>query len=542
MFPRPLTYPPGWLWLCGLLAGAMLALRPALPIDETRYLAVGWEMWWRESWAVPYLNGGYYDGKPPLLFWLMHAGWAMFGVNEWWPRLLPAMFGAGQLALTAAVARRLWPQDASAAALAPWLLAGSLLWAWFCSALMFDTMLGFFALGSVLALLRAAQDRNARAYVWAGVALGLGILAKGPVVFLPALFTVLGVRWWSCGALGGRRWYLGALAAAGIALLVALTWLVPMALASDAEYLRDMTLRQTLGYTVNSFSHQRPLWWYLPLLPLVLFPWSVWPGAWRALARLRAIAPDPGVRLCVLWAVGTLATFSVISGKQAHYLLLGFPALALLIARGLQAAQRAADASVALPALVCFAGGAALLALALGAGPAAAASGLVALAAGPIEAAAAGFAGIGAAMLAARRASLVGQVRLLAASTCAAVLLAAWAVTHAAWPAYDVRPMSEQLARVEAAGAPLAIAGAYHGEYHFHGRLRRRIAPLAPEQVPAWAEANPSGYLLAYYRGDRWPVPGLPEPAFQSRFRSGTMVLWHAAQLAADPRIVESVK
>jgi 4-amino-4-deoxy-L-arabinose transferase-like glycosyltransferase len=542
MFARLLLRVPGWFWLCALLAGAMLALRPALPIDETRYLAVGWEMWWRESFAVPWLNGRYYDGKPPLLFWLMHAGWAVFGVNEWWPRLLPAMFGAGQLALTAAIARRLWPRDESAATLAPWLLLGSLLWAWFCSALMFDTMLGFFALGSVLALLRAAQDRDPRAYGWAGVALGLGILAKGPVVFLPALFTVLGARWWSCGAIGGRRWYLGGLGAAAIAGAIALAWLVPMALASDSDYLRDMTLRQTLGYTVDSFSHKRPVWWYLPLLPLLLFPWAVWPGAWRALARLRAGAPDPGVRLCALWAVATLVSFSFISGKQAHYLLLGFPAVALLLARGMPAAERLADSSVALPALVCFAGAAALLALALGAGPAVAAPALVALAAGPIEVAAAGYAGIGAAVLAARRASPRAQVRLLAACTCAALLLGAWAVTRAAWPAYDVRPMSEQLARIEAAGAPLAIAGAYHGEYHFHGRLRRRIAPLAPEQVSAWAEANPSGYLLAYYRGDRWPVPGLPEPAFHSRFRSGTMVLWRAAQLAAESRIVESVK
>ncbi|MEW5863624.1 MAG: glycosyltransferase family 39 protein [Pseudomonadota bacterium] len=541
MFPRPLTYPPGWLWLCGLLAGAMLALRPALPIDETRYLAVGWEMWWRESWAVPYLNGRYYDGKPPLLFWLMHAGWAMFGVNEWWPRLLPAMFGAGQLALTAAIARRLWPQQAPVAELAPWLLLGSLLWAWFCSALMFDTMLGFFALASVLALLRAAQDRNARAYVWAGVALGLGVLAKGPVVFLPALFTVVGARWWSCGAVGGRRWYLGALAAAGVALLVALTWLVPMALASDAEYLRDMTLRQTLGYTVNSFSHQRPLWWYLPLLPLVLFPWSVWPGAWRALARLRAIAPDPGVRLCVLWAVGTLAIFSLISGKQAHYLLLGFPALALLLARGLHAAQRAADASAALPALVCFAGAAALFALALGAGPVAAAPGSAVLAAGPIGWAGAGLAGIGAVVLAARRAPPARQARLLAACTCAAILLGAWAITRATWPAYDVRPMSERLAQLEAAGAPLAIVGAYHGQYHFHGRLRQPIALLDRAAVPAWVRAHPGGYVLAYYRGRRrlWTGPAAPD--FQSRYRSGTMALWRAAQLAADPRMVENM-
>ena len=49
---------------------AMLRLRPALPIDETRYLTVAWEMWRDGTWLVPHLNGAIYGDKPPLLFWL----------------------------------------------------------------------------------------------------------------------------------------------------------------------------------------------------------------------------------------------------------------------------------------------------------------------------------------------------------------------------------------------------------------------------------------------------------------------------------------
>jgi hypothetical protein len=45
---------PAWFWIWALLAGPMLVMRPALPVDETRYLAVAWEMWWRGSIAVPY--------------------------------------------------------------------------------------------------------------------------------------------------------------------------------------------------------------------------------------------------------------------------------------------------------------------------------------------------------------------------------------------------------------------------------------------------------------------------------------------------------
>jgi hypothetical protein len=65
-----------------------LANRSVLPIDETRYLAVAWEIWSRGNFVLPTLNGEAYSHKPPLLYWIIHAGWAAFGVNEWWPHLV----------------------------------------------------------------------------------------------------------------------------------------------------------------------------------------------------------------------------------------------------------------------------------------------------------------------------------------------------------------------------------------------------------------------------------------------------------------------
>jgi 4-amino-4-deoxy-L-arabinose transferase-like glycosyltransferase len=73
------------LW--GVLVVVALTVRPLLPVDETRYLSVAWEMWLRHDWLVPHLNGSPYPDKPPLLFWGILLGWRVFGVNVWWPRL-----------------------------------------------------------------------------------------------------------------------------------------------------------------------------------------------------------------------------------------------------------------------------------------------------------------------------------------------------------------------------------------------------------------------------------------------------------------------
>jgi 4-amino-4-deoxy-L-arabinose transferase-like glycosyltransferase len=44
------------------------AARPLWPIGEIRYAAVGWEMWTRGDFLVPYLYGEPYSHKAPLLF------------------------------------------------------------------------------------------------------------------------------------------------------------------------------------------------------------------------------------------------------------------------------------------------------------------------------------------------------------------------------------------------------------------------------------------------------------------------------------------
>ncbi len=520
----------------------MLAVRPALPIDETRYLAVAWEMWLRGSVAVPYINGAFYDGKPPLLFWLMQLGWAAFGVSETWARLVVPGFGLATLFLLRSTALRLW-SDRDAASSAPWILLGSVLWAAFCASTMFDALLGFCALLSVHALVRAWRAPERRHFVVAGLALGAGILAKGPVVFLPALFVVALAPWWMTErppALTWRRWFRGGLGAAGIAALIALAWLVPMALSSDLDYLLDMTVKQTAGYAVTDFSHARPVWWYLPLVPVVLFPWTAWPRAWKSLWSSPGAWQDSGLRLCAAWTVGVFVAFSLIRGKQAHYLLLLFPAVALLLARLLSASERGRDRSVLAPAAIYFAAAAVLLAVASGALRPRGALWLADLPELPFYVFAAILAGLGAAVAAGVSRSIASRVRTLAITTCLMMLALVWALMRASGSAYDVRPISALLSKLEAQGAPLAAITRYDGQYTFYGRLKKPIEVLSADAAAAWARQHPTGYLLTYYHDEGWRRAVPPAPLRAERQRGGEMVVWRASDLVAHPSIIES--
>ncbi|HRO14132.1 MAG TPA: hypothetical protein PLL33_03645, partial [Paracoccus sp. (in: a-proteobacteria)] len=107
----------GWIasaGACALLGLAAVAvagvlLRPALPIDETRYLAVAWEMWTRGDWLVPTKNFEPYTHKPPLLFWTISLVWSLTGVSETAARLVGPGYAALALVLTGRLARQLWP-------------------------------------------------------------------------------------------------------------------------------------------------------------------------------------------------------------------------------------------------------------------------------------------------------------------------------------------------------------------------------------------------------------------------------------------------
>jgi 4-amino-4-deoxy-L-arabinose transferase-like glycosyltransferase len=120
--------------LLAVLAAVAIPLRPLTPIDETRYISVAWEMWLRGDYLVMVKNGEPYSHKPPLLFWIYNLGWAITGVNEWWPRLVSPLFSLGSLALTLSIGRRLWPENPDVSRQAVWILAASLLWMLFSAA------------------------------------------------------------------------------------------------------------------------------------------------------------------------------------------------------------------------------------------------------------------------------------------------------------------------------------------------------------------------------------------------------------------------
>lgn len=500
-----------------LLLAPVVFLLPPLPIDETRYLAVAWEMRGSGDFLVPHLNGSIYTQKPPVLFWLINLGWTATGVHAWTARAVTLVCSFASLVLVHRLALRLTGSEASAR-LAPWFLLGTLYFAAFANAIMFDVPLATCVLVAVLGICDLADGRTRRGVVVTGLAIGAGILVKGPVMLLDIAFVALTAPWWHPSRLAGRRrrFFGATLLALLIGLVVVMAWALPAAWYGGADYAHAIFLRQTLDRiegAANTGAHARPVWWYLlVILPLVL----PWPLALKASwARLRALRAEPAVRLALGWFVPTFIVFSLMSGKQAHYLLPLFPALALLLA-----------ATVARGALAVRSAPFAVLLLALGlllvAVPWLAPHHLhgnaaVALWVGVVIA----LLGLALLLLDRRRAHPAGA----AIATLLLVLLVKFAVSHGPEARYDVQPIAAEIRAAQDRGQPVASLGKHHGVYEFAGRLTEPVPILHGEaEILAWAREHPDG-LLAGFSGN-YRVRAAP--VFTQPFRGGTADLWRA--------------
>ncbi len=325
------------LILSGLLWFALFAIivmtRPLFNTIETRAMSVAWDMHVRGDFVVPSLNFMPYTQKPPLLAWLINAGWSVAGIHDWVGTLVVGLFGFGCVVWIWALARLIWPADSNRARQAVWLAVGSVVLQLFGLLIFYDMMLTFFVLGGITMMLQALHTDKRRYFFGLAIMFGLGGLTKGPVILLHILpLAFLAPAWSPVPRASWGRWYGKLLFSAVLGAAIAFSWAVPAALQGGKDYARWILLQQTTHRVVKAFNHQEPWWYYLAMGPVLLLPWLFIPTLWQKLSLLKTVKTDRTIRFLLCWIIPVFVTFSIISGKQLHYLLPIWPAILLLIA------------------------------------------------------------------------------------------------------------------------------------------------------------------------------------------------------------------
>ena len=310
---------------------------------------------------------------------------------------------------------------------------------------------------------------------------------------------------------------------AGFALLAA--WALPAIWAGGAVYRHALLFRQT-GRIVNAFAHAEPFWWYLPLLPLLVFPFTLWPRSWVAVARLSRPA-EPGLRFLYAWLAPVLVVFSLISGKQPYYLLPEYAGFALLLGfacvRLLDRNDRVATSRWLGPwplALVSVAWGGVLLALPwLVASNKVNGSWCVALATHAVPFGVV-YLLLGLLLAVPRRAELYRIAFAGLIGSAAASMLFGMTV----WPAFNLEPPAALLGQAQMQGRSVASLDLDGDDFHFLGRLTKPIERLHDCQaLLQWTDTHPAGLIISY--------PSRPSQGtlYTQRFRGVWLDIWKAS-------------
>lgn len=281
------------------------------------------------------LNGVRYFEKPPLLYWLMAAGFSVTGIHPATARMWPALGGVGCAALTAVLGVLLGgPRVGLVAGLVVAANLGVFLYARLVKPdLIFILCVTLSYTGFALAYL-GRRGRWGLVLFFGGI--GLATLAKdmlgaiGPLVVVATFLWVTResmLRHWS-------PWWGWALFAA-----IVVPWFAAVEMANRGYFWHMVFDTHLLNFVRHRVFPDEDV----PLNALefvvvtcaAFLPWAL-AAPWAVARALRRDWTGPHERVWVvfaLWALLVIGFFTVSPFKLPHYGLPAFPALALLVAR-----------------------------------------------------------------------------------------------------------------------------------------------------------------------------------------------------------------
>ncbi|MFL6709894.1 MAG: glycosyltransferase family 39 protein [Massilia sp.] len=332
----------------------MLGVRTLVPPDEGRYAEMAREMFTSGDWITTRLNGIKYFEKPPLQTWMNALSFSLFGLGDWQARLWTGLCGIGGVLLTAYAGTRVFGARVGFYA---GLVLGSCFYWIACSQI--DSLdMGLSGMMTIVlcALLLAQREgvtpqenRNWMLLCWAAMA--LSVLSKGLIgLMLPGgilvVYTLVTLQW--------RLWArLHLVKGLLLFLLVAAPWFILVGLRNP-EQPHFFFIHEHWDRFFKTEHHREQVWYVFFVLTAVgIVPWlgvlgqamvrAVAPGAGAGKDKASAPAAKDAFRpaiMLLVWAVFIILFFTKSNSKLPGYILPIFPALALLVARYLDAGAR----------------------------------------------------------------------------------------------------------------------------------------------------------------------------------------------------------
>lgn len=258
------------------------------------------------NYIVPQVGSDPYLRKPPLVNWLVAGSFKLFGVHNEWTARLPSVLCvlAVALAFVSIAHRSLGPNGAIAAALI-WLTNFGLLE----KGRLIEIEALYVSLTALafICWLSWWKDRPWRAWITAGIFLGLGLLAKGPLHLL-FFYSVVCAVLWQAGAVK-RLWswphFLGFILMLGIFA----AWAIPCLQQVQAGHAATVWTKQFSGRVSGDGFKFGDWLMNIPRGVAYLLPWA----ALLPFARFTLLENEADRKFCHALSLGVAIPFLVVN-------------------------------------------------------------------------------------------------------------------------------------------------------------------------------------------------------------------------------------
>jgi hypothetical protein len=286
-------------------------------------------------------------------------------------------------------------------------------------------------------------------------------------------------------------------------------------------------------HALDLYAGSRPRWWSLALLPVLAFPWSLWPLPWLRLWHIRREPISNGLAFCMLWITVTVALALALSWRQPQLLLPMAPAMLLITAWLILDERHAGHDHSRLLSTMIF--------------PLMLFGALLAVLPklphvdwlpdfvwqmSPLIGVA--VIGVGVAVGGLPMPALEKRVTNMTATVVVLTTLALLALGWQFNAGFDLSQFAGRVGEAQQRAQAVAIVGPYAGELHFAGRLSQPLELLQPDEADAWAVAHPQGLIVSQVGLWQPRTPGA-QPLYAQESDNGRLALWSVATLQPPP-------
>ncbi|WP_353683742.1 glycosyltransferase family 39 protein [Thermodesulfovibrio sp. 3907-1M] len=295
-------------------------------VDEAVFAQATKEMIQSGDWITPTYNGEPRYDKPILFYWLMAFSFKLFGVNEFAARFTSALSGLILCAVLYFFIKNLKGEKQAFYTILSF--AFSLYYFIYTHAAVTDMALSLFISISLICFYMS-EEKNKKFIYGFYIFSAFAFLTKGLIgIVFP--FGIASV--YLCikkGFKGLKELY--NLWAILLFLLISMPWYVAQILINGKEFIEQFFIKHHfMRYTGVISGHRGPIYFFIPVLIIGMFPWISFIG--KAFKNFKR---DALKQFSLVWAGFIFLFFSFSTTKLPNYILPAIPAFSILISYGM---------------------------------------------------------------------------------------------------------------------------------------------------------------------------------------------------------------